>query len=135
MAVHGRQSGDEKTRAYGTHLLLQSKLNIIKLEETARQEVKEMFGAQSLPPNHALTRHVHRIVSRILEANHLGTLKTSTPPSQTWFGDPFPGHTDDPSSNPNARQWELIVVKDDTIVNAMASFGNDPYQYKAGNRC
>lgn len=94
-----------------------------RLEETARKELMEEFGAKTLPPNHALTRHVHRIVSRILEANHLGTLKTSTPPSKTWFGDPFQSHADDPIASPNARQWELMVVKDDKIVNAMASFG------------
>lgn len=109
--------------------------NIVKLEETARKELMEEFGAKTLPPNHALTRHVHRIVSRILEANHLGTLKTSIPPSKTWFSDPFQSPADDPIASPNARQWELMVVKDDKIVNAMASFGTVLCLFGTGYRC
>lgn len=126
MAVHGRQSANESASRYLSTTGLLLSLIGTQLEEESRKQLMEEFGAKTLPPNHALTLHVHRIVSRILEANHLGTLKTSKPKSSTWFDDSFQGHIEDPVAAPGARQWELMVVKDDHSVNAMASFGTSP---------
>ena len=84
------------------------------------------FGGKTLPPNHPLTRHVHRIVTRILEQNNLGTLKKSAPVSAGWFSsgldDPQIGHSDGRPVGSEEKVWELMVVKDDSIVNAMVSF-------------
>lgn len=98
----------------------------LQLTEESHRQLLEEFGPKMLPPNHPLTRHVHRIVTRILEANNLGTLKTAPlpgSPTTTWFDDPFEvqGGLDEHGSG--AKQWELMVVKDDKIVNAMTSFG------------
>jgi metalloendopeptidase OMA1, mitochondrial len=102
-------------------------VNCLQLAEEARKELRQEFGGKILPPNHALTRHVHRIVSRILEHNNLGTLKTTPSPSAGWFSggfdDPYIGHGDDRPVGSGDKTWELMVVKDDSVVNAMASFG------------
>lgn len=97
-----------------------SSTNSLQLAEESRKLLAEEFGPKILPPNHPLTRHVHRIVTRILEANHLGTLKATTP-ANAWLSDPFNGHSNE--NGPEGRQWELMVVKDDQVVNAMTSYG------------
>jgi hypothetical protein len=86
---------------------------------------------------------VHRVVSRILEANNLGTLRgdlqTPIPTrsmNQTDFGfssnDVDEGSPDlwDPdvtgrsgSSGTAGKEWSLLVVKDEKVVNAMAAPG------------
>ena len=98
-----------------------------KLVEESKRALKEELGPRALPPNHPLTRHVHRIVTRILEANNLGTLTDPNSSSgvSTWFGDPFGTHVDSDIPGTGKQQWELIVVKDDSVVNAMASYGMD----------
>ena len=69
-----------------------------------------------LSPNHPLARHVRRTVTRILEANNLGRLKSPTMAVAPWSdASLFAGS--------GKKEWELMVVKDDQIVNAMASFG------------
>lgn len=97
-----------------------------------------------LPPNHPLTRHIRNVVSKILEANQLGSLAdephvvplssmeillgTGNMPEGTWDPDATPHPREGEASGegsaigPN-RRWNLIVVKDDKIVNAMAAPG------------
>lgn len=97
-----------------------------------------------LPPNHPLTRHIRNVVSRILEANHLGSLADTprvvppspmemlfgpgNPPEGAWDPDATPHPREGEASGegsaigPN-RRWNLVVVKDDKMVNAMAAPG------------
>lgn len=72
-------------------------------------------------------RHIHRVVNQILEANNLGTLRTPHPAKVTQQSDEYMwGHserTEDLNPGVGGREWELMVVNDDRIVNAMASYG------------
>ncbi|GJE94132.1 peptidase family M48-domain-containing protein [Phanerochaete sordida] len=92
----------------------------------SRRQLKAELGAKTLPPNHPLTRHVHRIVERILTANDLGHLKTAAPAAAPWFAggdDAFVSAQGKLPTGASDKEWELMVVKDDKVVNAMASFG------------
>lgn len=77
--------------------------------------------------------HVRRVVTRILEANNLGTLKSSgrpvrsPKPDDVWdpdgagaFGS---GRTEPINPGLGGHEWELMVVNDDKVVNAMAAYG------------
>jgi metalloendopeptidase OMA1, mitochondrial len=103
------------------------------------------YSGKLLPPTHVITRHVHRIISRILEANNLGTLRgdLQTPirtgsMTQTGVGfgdsnsDVDEGSPDswDPdaagrssASRTASKEWNLLVVNDEKVVNAMAAPG------------
>ncbi|EGO22941.1 hypothetical protein SERLADRAFT_471477 [Serpula lacrymans var. lacrymans S7.9] len=86
-----------------------------------------------LPPNHPLTRHVRRVVINILESSDLGTLRsdgpapitTKSPDGDVWGGDVFreDSHSElVPGSG--GREWNLLVVNDPKMINAMATVGN-----------
>ncbi|KAI8976374.1 peptidase family M48-domain-containing protein [Trametes punicea] len=96
------------------------------LAETARQELLREFKGRILPPNHPLTRHIRRVVTRILEANGLGTLEVPhaharlLPGADVWSA----GEIDRIPPEVGGKEWHLFVVNDDSVVNAMASFGN-----------
>lgn len=102
-----------------------------------------------LPPEHPLTRHVRRVVTRILEANNLGSLedvprmrapstldvllgRAESMPEGSWDPDASPHGvqvgTEGAAVGPN-RKWNLIVVKDDKEVNAMATPGRVWVEY------
>lgn len=90
---------------------------------------------------------MHRVVSRILDANDLGTLRgdprtPTTPPrvavqqpslGEFGNGDGGEGQPDlwDPDANatawraapPQRKEWNLLVVNDPKVVNAMAAPG------------
>jgi metalloendopeptidase OMA1, mitochondrial len=96
-----------------------------------------------------ITQHVHRVVSRILDANDLGTLRgdlrppiparTALRPSFGFGGED--GDSDgsgnesvpdiwDPDAagrsavqGPDRKEWNLLVVNDQKVVNAMATPG------------
>ncbi|KAH9850410.1 peptidase family M48-domain-containing protein [Lenzites betulinus] len=97
------------------------------LAETAHEQLMKEFKGKVLPPNHPLSRHIRRVVERILEANGLGTLQAPgvtdsqvRPSAEVWSAV-------DPDRMPpesGGKQWHLFVVNDDKMVNAMASFGN-----------
>lgn len=100
-----------------------------------------------------ITQHVHRVVSRILDANDLGTLRgdlrASPMPARTALrrGFGFGGGGDDDGSgdgsggehapdlwDPDAtgrgaahgvgrKEWNLLVVNDEKVINAMAAPG------------
>ena len=48
---------------------------IHQLWEASYDELSREYRGKLLPPTHIVTQHVHRVVSRILEANDLGTLR------------------------------------------------------------
>ncbi|KAK7696428.1 hypothetical protein QCA50_001085 [Cerrena zonata] len=102
-----------------------------KLAKEAHDELISEFEGRILPPNHPVTRHVRRVVTRILEANNLGTLKSSAPRSQSvqvqqeiWGTDVELGRQEPVAPGAGGREWELMVVNDDKMVNAGASYGN-----------
>lgn len=87
-----------------------------------------------MPVNHPLTRHINRVVTRILSASNLGTIKSSTitveqkqaqaNPDSIWDPDSVEtGRTEEVAPGAGGREWELIVVNDDKVVNAAASYG------------
>ncbi|TFK87113.1 hypothetical protein K466DRAFT_646059 [Polyporus arcularius HHB13444] len=97
------------------------------LAEASHQQLLQEFKGKVLPPNHPLTRHVRRVTTRILEASNLGTL--DAPDVQRPKGtDEFWSFTGNPDELPpevgGAKKWDLFVVNDDRVVNAMAAYGN-----------
>lgn len=98
-----------------------------------------------------ITQHVHRVVSRILDANDLGTLRgaddrqrtsmsarTALRPSFGWGGDGGSDNGNDTAPDSwdpdaagrgavhgaNKKKWNLLVVNDQKVVNAMAAPGS-----------
>ena len=101
-----------------------------------RQSLRNELQDSILPPNHPLSRHVRRVVSRILRASNLGILRGEAPPSFSPFdvgsnfeGDawnPDAGFGADTGQGPNygpTKEWDVIVVDDPKIINAMATPG------------
>ncbi|KAH8105371.1 peptidase family M48-domain-containing protein [Cristinia sonorae] len=107
-----------------------------ELAEESRQQLLHEFKGKILPADHPLTRHVRRVVTRLLDANDLGTLRSSglprrlqhqhqSDPDGLWNPDAEEvGRTEDVAPGVGGREWELLVVNDDKVVNAMASYGN-----------
>ena len=98
--------------------------------------VQELRHA-TLPPDHPLSRHVRRVVTQILHASNLGCIRGEQKPSLLspfgWSVDPE-GNSWNPDTdvgaarNPGAaygptKEWEVIVVNDMKMINAMASPG------------
>ncbi|KAH6879680.1 peptidase M48 family protein [Coprinopsis sp. MPI-PUGE-AT-0042] len=112
-----------------------------KMGELVKQEIEKTMGNAILPPNHVITRHVRRVVSRILTASNLGTLRGERQPEDVNLfgvvGGNFPGgfggfSTPDSdfgaATRPNEaygpeKEWDVIVVNDKKMVNAMAAPG------------
>ncbi|KAG2126057.1 peptidase family M48-domain-containing protein [Suillus clintonianus] len=104
------------------------------LAQAAYDELLAEFRGKVLPSNHPVTRHVQRVVNRILESSDLGHLRSSEPrrslaelPDDFWSEDPFTtGRPSGESSTPESggKEWNLLVVNDPSVVNAMATFGN-----------
>ena len=99
------------------------------LGKAAYQALVSEFRGKILPPNHHITRQVHRVVSGLLEASDLGTLRSTSLPTSSaahdvfWTDDPFStasSHED--HDRPNRKEWNLLVVDDPEIVNAQADF-------------
>jgi len=90
----------------------------------------EQYRGKILPSNHLITRHVRKVVTRILDSSNLGTLKSDpsfiTPPGVSiedlW--EPDSGRREDVVPGSGGREWELMVINDEKTVNAFASFGN-----------
>jgi hypothetical protein len=107
-----------------------------KLEKASYASLLSEFEGKILPAHHPITHHVHRVVSDLLEASDLGALRSSNPrksPAEDdsfWDDDPSAAaRPHDPHTSPDSggKEWDLLVVNDPTIVNALASFG---MQYK-----
>ncbi|KAI0337133.1 hypothetical protein BDW22DRAFT_1433581 [Trametopsis cervina] len=91
-----------------------------RLAEEARHDTVHGLEGRLLPPEHALTLHIHRVVQRILEANSLGTIVVA-PVSQRPSLAPKRAANED---SPPDTEWHLFVVNDKKVVNARASYGN-----------
>ena len=130
-----------------------SKLECLQqLAKTAHSELLSEFQGKILPPNHPLTKHIRRVVATILEANDLGKLQDhdevghapqgllsrvfSSHPNETvspndtgndnWNPDSSRPNVEISSENvKNTREWNLLVVNDDKMANAMATYGVD----------
>lgn len=94
----------------------------------SNRQILQQFKDKILPQDHPLTIHIASLVNRLLAANNLGELKDyasaslmADEPFRTTFEDSFGTGEGSPLSS---RKWNLVVVNDNTIVNAMASFGN-----------
>lgn len=90
------------------------------------------YGDKALPPNHPITRHVRRVVERILESSNLGTLASPESTQGRTHSSEQDGAlwpAEQPSKLPptvGGRQWNLMVVHDAKIVNAAATYGMWP---------
>jgi len=102
----------------------------VRMAKEAHAELEREFRGRILPPNHPTTKYVRDIVVKILESSNLGTLKSDphfiAPAGisieDTWA--PDAGRKEDAVPGSGGREWELMVVHDDKMVNAMATFGN-----------
>ncbi|KAF8954244.1 peptidase family M48-domain-containing protein [Flammula alnicola] len=74
-------------------------LNPAQIGEVLRKQLREELTPATLPPNHPLSIHVRRVVTRVLHASNLG-----------------------PVYGPD-KVWDVIVVNDIKVINAMASPG------------
>ncbi|KAG5643753.1 hypothetical protein DXG03_009688 [Asterophora parasitica] len=109
-----------------------------KFGRMARDQTIQEYEQLTLPPHHPLSRHVRRVVTRILAASNLGHIRGESS-SQYTHGNssPVPYHGEeggeipwDPDARMNAgvgegkyghkREWEVIVVNDPKMVNAQA---------------
>ncbi|KAI5123023.1 hypothetical protein M0805_007644 [Coniferiporia weirii] len=105
-----------------------------QIAEQEQASLQEEYKGRILPSNHPVVQQIRRIVSAILEANNLGVVKGEYPA----YTGPGPGSEDmwDPDSertgyresdgsdtHTNTREWNLIVVHDEKVVNAAASHG------------
>ncbi|KAL4065450.1 peptidase family M48-domain-containing protein [Scleroderma citrinum] len=104
-----------------------------KLAQAEYAGLLTQFRGKVLPADHPITRHVRRVVTDILYANNLGTLHSSEPHQQSsvgggfWGDDPYGAarpQTTNASPESGGKEWNLLVVNDPSIVNAMATFGN-----------
>ncbi|KAF9239596.1 peptidase family M48-domain-containing protein [Melanogaster broomeanus] len=102
-----------------------------KLAQVAYAELLSEFQGKILPAHHPITRHVRRVVTDILDASDLGTLHSSEPrrslsgSDDLWRDDPFSAAR--PNASPpeiGGKEWNLLVVDDPKVINAMATFGN-----------
>ncbi|KAH9475558.1 Mitochondrial metalloendopeptidase OMA1 [Psilocybe cubensis] len=101
--------------------------------EMTRKQMRASFGSNTLPPNHPVSRHVRRVVSRILHASNLGVLHGESPLISSPFGlgHDSEGHAWNPDAGFGAaadpgdaygpsKEWDVIVVNDVKTMNAMA---------------
>ncbi|KAF9650414.1 hypothetical protein BDM02DRAFT_1433520 [Thelephora ganbajun] len=101
-----------------------------RMAKASHEQLLEDFRGKILPPNHPLTQAVRDIVTNILEASDLGSLKmeptfiqqTGNSVEDLWDADVQ--KREEPVPGSGGREWRLIVVNDPKVVNAMASFGN-----------
>lgn len=101
------------------------------LEKSAYAELLTEFEGKILPPHHPITHHVHRVVSDLLDASDLGSLHSTNPrkpPADDgfWPDDPFsvaPSRDQHASPDGGVKEWNLLVVDDRKIVNALAAYG------------
>jgi hypothetical protein len=85
------------------------------------------YNGKVLNPNHPISRRVHKVAASILEANDLGTLRSSLPETKASMRSILFGTERGSDGNPaglktemSKREWNLLVVHDPNMVNAMA---------------
>lgn len=106
-----------------------------KYGEMARAQVRNELREEILPYNHPVSRHVRRVVQRILASNNLGLVKGMSSESHPSLFSPrsaidgFGGDSWDPDKELRAataanigpeREWDVIVVNNPKVMNAMA---------------
>ncbi|KAF6752363.1 peptidase family M48-domain-containing protein [Ephemerocybe angulata] len=105
--------------------------------DLSREEIYRDFKGQILPPNHPVSRHVRRVVSRILTASNLGVVQGEQTANTSPFGfggvGGFGGFSTPDSSfgastHPSEaygpqKEWDVVVVADRKTINAMATPG------------
>ncbi|KAL5512414.1 hypothetical protein ACEPAG_3406 [Sanghuangporus baumii] len=118
----------------------------VQLQDDQYKDLLKEFRGRILSPEHPLTRQIEIVVSTILEANGLGSLSSTYPESlnqkvinglgpdvEIWNPDASQTETDlvtddssafDTYDTKNRRKWNLLVVADDNVVNAMVVNGN-----------
>ena len=97
-----------------------------KLEGKIQAGVLQEFQGQVLPRDHPLTRHVRRVASRIITSSNLGTVRGEATVSQlsnfqdVWNMDGVTKSTENASKNLSEKEWEVIVIHNQRLVNAFA---------------
>ena len=110
----------------------------IKLWEAGYRDLLDEFRGKLVPPDHAVNLYIHGIVSRILQANNLGSLQALSPHTKMSADSVLFGTEDrefDETSSSVAmspttlsnKKWNLLVVHDSKRVNAMATPGTSHY--------
>ena len=90
----------------------------------------------TLPPDHPITKHVERIVRRIITANNLGTLVVDNVQNQSkdagfssgWGGGEVGAELDSEGKEVGkpygpGKTWDVIVINDPHTINAAANPG------------
>ncbi|KAJ3566741.1 hypothetical protein NP233_g6814 [Leucocoprinus birnbaumii] len=92
--------------------------------------MKAQFRDRILPPNHPLSLHVKKVVTRILHHSNLGKVKGGTPASislESLFGGVWTPEDDYPAAGRPIygpeKEWDVIVINDKRIINAAAAPG------------
>jgi hypothetical protein len=101
----------------------------LQMAKASHEELLQEFRGKILPPNHPVTLAVREVVTRILEASNLGSLKAEptfiqqpgTTIEDFWHADVQA--REEPVPGSGGKEWRLMVVNDPRVVNAMASFG------------
>jgi hypothetical protein len=97
----------------------------------ARSQIRREIGDKILNDYHPLSRHVRRIVQRILSSNGLGSVKGMGGGLMRMEvfggGDVWDPAAERRSSSTTSigpgKEWDVIVVNDPNVVNAMAVAG------------
>ena len=100
---------------------------VFQCAELSRKEYRAEFEHATLPTTHPLSRHVQRVVSRILSASNLGVVRGDSSYDNHVPILPFVQERDEyPSANTlgSTVKWDVIVVDDRRIINAFAAPGN-----------
>jgi predicted Zn-dependent protease len=99
----------------------------IKLAKEVREQVLTEYRDKILPPDHAITQFVEQIVSRILESNNLGIVK-SQHSEFVQDGDAIwtSGESSMQHQDETQKEWQVYVIHDENKVNAFASLGGCP---------
>ncbi|RDB18944.1 Mitochondrial metalloendopeptidase OMA1 [Hypsizygus marmoreus] len=105
-----------------------------QFEETfgklAREQSLIEYKGSILPAQHPLSRHVRRVVARILTSSNLGVIRGDTGPLSAVHVSPVPFAAEEVAWNPDAqygnttagpeKEWDVIVVNDSKMINAQA---------------
>ncbi|KAF9444437.1 hypothetical protein P691DRAFT_677598 [Macrolepiota fuliginosa MF-IS2] len=102
-----------------------------KFGEVSRNELKQGLAGKTLPPEHPLSIHVRRVASRILKHSNLGYVRGETrtiPEPSIGFDNEVWTPSDDYGASVRntygpEKEWDVIVVNDNKVINAMASPG------------
>jgi metalloendopeptidase OMA1, mitochondrial len=101
----------------------------MRVSEIARRSAIEEYRDTMLPVNHMLSRHVRRVVSRILASSNLGVVRGGDTTLPYGVGGGEEGWDPDAELKPGMekpeeeREWDVIVVNDPKMINAQVMPG------------